>query len=156
MEQGTLSLALRNPLDTGDADRDQVSLRSILGIAEEAPAESDDDKPPAFERSSRSRRRPQRATPPKPAPPTKLLRQSRSDAKSTPKWETTVIRGDKSQTYSFESAEAGQERRPPPMARPTRAGETQSRRRLEQEQPAEPAPADATGGDSPQARDAVR
>src|SRR6185503_8819315 len=36
MEQGTLSLALRNPLDTGSADRDQVSLRSILGLKDEA------------------------------------------------------------------------------------------------------------------------
>src|SRR5688572_1788635 len=50
MEQGTLSLALRNPLDTGDADRDQVSLRSILGLPEDQPAEVEDDKPSMLER----------------------------------------------------------------------------------------------------------
>ncbi|MDB5293227.1 MAG: hypothetical protein JWL69_4468 [Phycisphaerales bacterium] len=31
MEQGTLSLALRNPLDSGDADKESVSVHSLMG-----------------------------------------------------------------------------------------------------------------------------
>jgi pilus assembly protein CpaB len=95
MEQGTLSLALRNPLDTGSADRDQVSLRSILGLKDE-PVETG---PSAWERMlaaavnastqmAKNAPRPKTADPfAAPAAPTK--------------WETTVIRGDKTQTYSF-------------------------------------------------------
>jgi Flp pilus assembly protein CpaB len=95
MEQGTLSLALRNPLDTGNADRDQVSLRSILGLKDEQL----DNGPSAWERMlaaavSASAQMAKNAPRAKTADP--------FAAPAAPKkWETTVIRGDKSQTYSF-------------------------------------------------------
>jgi pilus assembly protein CpaB len=98
MEQGTLSLALRNPLDTGSADHEQVSLRSILGLKDEPI----DSGPSAWERMlaaavNASAQMARNAGPSK--------AKAGSDPFAPPavakKWETTVIRGDKSQTYSF-------------------------------------------------------
>jgi pilus assembly protein CpaB len=102
MEQGTLSLALRNPLDTGNADREQVSLRSILGLKDEPV----DAGPSAWERMlamavNASSQMAKNASKPKTV----------GDPFAAPagpkKWETTVIRGDKSQTYSFPMEEGG-------------------------------------------------
>ena len=104
MEQGTLSLALRNPLDTGNADREQVSLRSILGMKDEPQ----DVGPSAWERmlaaavsaSAEMAKNASHATPKTAADPF-------AAAAGPKKWETTVIRGDKSQTYSFPMEEGG-------------------------------------------------
>jgi pilus assembly protein CpaB len=97
MEQGTLSLALRNPLDTGNADRDQVSLRSILGLKDEPI----DKGPSAWDRMlaaavSASAQMAKNA----PRPQQKAVDPFAAPA-APKKWETTVIRGDKSQTYTF-------------------------------------------------------
>jgi pilus assembly protein CpaB len=118
MEQGTLSLALRNPLDTGDADRDQISLRSILGLPDEAdPEKPESDKPGMLERllaaaaeraATAKREREQPAG----------IFTNAADTKPPAKWETTVIRGDKAQTYTFDVSENGDSEPTPAAAAP--------------------------------------
>lgn len=101
MQQGALSLAMRNPLDTTDSDREQISLRTILGLK---PFE-DEVKPAApagpsmLERmfnkamEASAKMAAARQQPSKVDPFAKTL--------AAPEWETTVIRGDNSQKYLF-------------------------------------------------------
>jgi pilus assembly protein CpaB len=97
MEQGVLSLALRNPLDGGDADKESVSVHSIMG-----------DEPPIGLR----------------VPPAELNKaweatlktvmgtfgKSEADKQSTtrpaievvaPHWDTTILHGTQVETRSF-------------------------------------------------------
>ena len=104
MEQGTLSLAMRNPLDTDAGDKDQVSLRSILGDLAEEPAPVD-DKPPAWERALTLLAKAAASAPR--APKAGADDPFAAGAPPAARWETTVIRGDKSQTYSFPVDENG-------------------------------------------------
>jgi Flp pilus assembly protein CpaB len=102
MEQGTLSLAMRNPLDTDAGDADQISLRSIIGGAD--LPKPDDGKPAGWERAlsmvlnagKEAARNAAAARAPKPSDDPFA-----ASAPPAARWETTVIRGDKSQTYSF-------------------------------------------------------
>jgi pilus assembly protein CpaB len=106
MEQGTLSLGLRNPLDTGMADNGQVSLRSILGLKDEPT----DTGPSTWERMLA-------AAVNASAQMAKNASQARTKTSADPfaapaapkKWDVTVIRSDKMQTYSFPIEEATDE-----------------------------------------------
>jgi pilus assembly protein CpaB len=100
MEQGTLSLALRNPLDAANNDRDAVSIQQLLGDAVSPPkARVATDEVPKWgveamqaiatlkEMASRPTTRPAEAVVGPPKPP--------------PNWEVTVIRGDSVETVAF-------------------------------------------------------
>jgi pilus assembly protein CpaB len=97
MEQGTLSLSLRNPLDTTDGNKEQISLRSIIGGGEgDAAGGSGGGKPmSAWERMLSM------AMGAKPAAAPQQPGAAPAKPEGPQVWETTVIRGDKSQTYAF-------------------------------------------------------
>lgn len=75
MDQGTLSLALRNPLDSTDGDRDAVSVRSIMGEPlNPAPTVNPEARP---------------------------LPATQPATVEVPHWDTMIIRGQKVEIRSF-------------------------------------------------------
>jgi pilus assembly protein CpaB len=88
MAQGTLSLALRNPLDASAADKDAVSVRSIMGddfpINQPKPAVKPDMSDPFAKQ---------------PAASTAVATVQPDQSKL--QWDTIVIHGDTSETKSF-------------------------------------------------------
>ena len=136
MEQGTLSLALRNPLDMTDADRDQVSLHSMLGLTDEPekPAEVAESKPGMLERLLAAAAA--RAAAAKAEKESGLFANV-VETKAQPKWETTVIRGDKSQTYSFDVEGEDSGEGTPAAAAPGAAGDEEKKPAESSRAPAE-------------------
>jgi pilus assembly protein CpaB len=100
MQQGTLSLALRNPLDTGEGDKDQVSLRSILGMRPEA--EEDASKPKAPSVLERMFNKAMDAAKTSAAKRTATAKVDPFEKPLAPAgWDVTVIRGDNTTKYLF-------------------------------------------------------
>jgi Flp pilus assembly protein CpaB len=110
MQQGTLSLALRNPLDSGSGDKEAVSVHSLMG--EEPPIGAripGPDMGKAWETALRAAMtafhgsdsdKPAPATQPttQPAAPAAPIVQAPPPA---PHWDTIVIRGEQVETRSF-------------------------------------------------------
>jgi pilus assembly protein CpaB len=108
MEQGTLSLALRNPLDGSSSETEKVSLSDLTGIsdADEGP------RPPSpFQQmilgllmGMKQKAQAKAAEPaPPPAPTTRPVDPFATAATPlpSPQWEVTVIRGEKEETRIF-------------------------------------------------------
>jgi Flp pilus assembly protein CpaB len=107
MEQGTLSLALRNPLDGSSSESEKVSLSDLTGIndADEGP------RPPSplqqmilsFLMGMRQKAEAKVADSAPTSPTTRPVDPFASTAAppSPPQWAVTLIRGDKEETRSF-------------------------------------------------------
>jgi len=107
MDQGTLSLALRNPLDTSDTDKEIVSVHSLIGdvppiaLHETSTFGVNTNNPfQAVLAALAARDLAMRETPNDPAEapsqPAKPV-----DPPKPPHWDITVIHGSSSQTQSF-------------------------------------------------------
>jgi Flp pilus assembly protein CpaB len=104
MEQGTLSLAMRNPMDDSNANRDSVSLAKLLGGHPPPPIsdskmEKSDDFWDRFARAAieaQHRQQVKAATGHDPFGPS-----TQPAAPPPPQWEITVIRGESTSTQRF-------------------------------------------------------
>jgi len=110
MDQGTLSLALRNPLDNGDTDKELVSVHSIIGdVPPIALHENPSDGGLNLANSIQSMlaalalrdlgARDLRKDPSN--PPGVQLSKPQQEAPSTPQWDVTVIHGFAAEKQSF-------------------------------------------------------
>lgn len=128
MENGTLALALRNPMDAGKANREAVSARGLLGgetnLSEFAKFMAEAMKAGAAARAAAPQvvasKDPFANTPPS-EPTTKPA--------ETPRWNVEIIRGQSIETKSFEMPKADQPAVPAktdPSAKPTVAGKIES------------------------------
>jgi pilus assembly protein CpaB len=98
MEHGTLSLALRNPMDDSQADRSSVSVGKLMGGNPSMPVKSEMSE--IWERFSKAaaiaRANQEKNAALAPAPATQP-----SAPPPPPQWEVTIIRGDNASTQNF-------------------------------------------------------
>ncbi|HSU69764.1 MAG TPA: Flp pilus assembly protein CpaB [Tepidisphaeraceae bacterium] len=105
MEQATLSLALRNPLDEARSDNESVSVQSLTGLQADPPPQAQTQETPQWGRdlaaAVEAMQKKMVAAIPATQPTTRPADPVAEAPKPPPHWDTMVIRGETSETVSF-------------------------------------------------------